>query len=659
MKNLTMKEKLRLLVADTYWSTNTANGKLPAITVTDGPCGVRSSGDLHVITKDKKAQAICYPSPHVIANSWDREVARDTGKALASDCIERDKDILLAPGVNIKRTPLCGRNFEYFSEDPYLTGVLAAEMIKGCQGMGVGTSLKHFCANNREYDRLYQSSEVDLRTLREIYTRAFEIILEEVSPYTVMCSYNALNGINMSENVWALKGILRGELGYDGVIISDWESVHSRTEALYASLDIMFPFEQRGVDDLEKSYAEGKISDGQIEESATRILKLMEQVEKDRKTRKAMPIEEREKIALDGARKGMVLLKNEGGVLPLKAKSIAVLGNDLTCVGGGAAQTVLRTDKIRSVAVELKDRLPDAEISSYWLYSHGSCHITPANVRIMNIRRAYDMAQMADVTVLTVGNSDIIETESYDRTTLKLPDALEDVILKIAERAKKLVVLLGTGSAVDVSAWIDKVDAVLYTGFAGEQINAAVADILVGNVCPSGRLSETFPRCVEDTPTGLERGDGYSERYKEGVLVGYRWYDTKKISTQFPFGYGLSYAKFVYSDFSVKKQANAVYEISFKIKNVSEVDGGEVAQLYVRNVDKCVERPEKELRRFEKVHLKAGEEKLVTFTTDKNCFAYFNVCYNAWTVERGYAQLLVCRDAESIEFAETVKLEVD
>lgn len=655
MKELTIKEKMRLLVAETYWSTNTANGKLPEISVTDGPCGVRSSGDLHVIRKDPTKQAICYPSPHVVANGWDKNIAKATGEAIASDCIERDKDIILAPGVNIKRTPLCGRNFEYYSEDPYLAGTLAAEFIKGCQGKGIGTSLKHFCANNREFDRLYQSSEVDLRTLREIYTRAFEIVLQEVSPYTVMCSYNAVNGINVSENVWALKGVLREKLGYNGVIISDWESVHNRADALKASLDIMFPFEERGVEDLEKAYAAGEITDEQIEESAARIINLAKRVEEDRKTRKAIPLKEREKIALEGARKGIVLLKNDG-VLPLKEKRIAFLGNETTCVGGGAAQTVLRTDKIDSIAVEYKKLVPEAEASGYWLYSHGSCHVTPAHVRVMNLRRAYDMALDADVTVLAVGNSDIIETESYDRSTLKLPDVLEDVILKIADKAKKLVIVLETGSAVDVSAWIDKVNAVLYTGFAGEQMNLAAAEILAGKVCPSGRLSETFPLCVEDTPTGLERGDGYSERYKEGVLVGYRWYDTKKLPVQFPFGFGLSYAKFEYSDFSVERKGEFVYEVGFTVKNVSDVDGGEVAQLYVKNVDKCVERPEKELRRYEKAYLKAGEEKRITFTTDKDCFAYFNVCLDGWTVEKGHYELLVCRDANCVEFAKEIKL---
>ena len=233
---------------------------------------------------------------------------------------------------------------------------------------------------------------------------------------------------------------------------------------------------------------------------------------------------------------------------------------------------------------------------------------------------------------------------------------LEDLILKISEKTENLVIVLEAGSAIDASAWIGKVKAVLYTGFAGEAINRAAADILVGQVCPSGRLSETFPVCVQDTPTGLERGDGYSERYKEGVLVGYRHYDTNKIPVQFPFGFGLSYAKFEYSNFAVDKKSAFEYEISFTVKNVSSVDGAEVAQLYVRNVDKCVERPDKELRRFEKAYLKAGEEKRISFVTDKDCFAYFSVCHGDWTAHSGRYELLVCRDANTVEYAQKIKI---
>ena len=650
-QNLTKEEKLRLLVAKASFTTYGANGKLPEIVASDGPCGVRRG----LVEFPEGEPSICYPAPHVLANSWDKEVAKAAGAAIASDCIEKNIDIILAPGVNVKRTPLCGRNFEYWSEDPYLAGTLATEYIIGCQEKGVGTSLKHFCANNREYDRSSQSSEVDERTLREIYVKPFEIILNQVSPYTVMCSYNPVNGINMSENEWALKGLLREKLGFNGVIISDWGSVLQRAESLKASLDIMFPFEERGMDDLNAAYEEGSITDAQIDESVQRISTLAEKVLQDRKTRKGFSEEKRREIALDAARKGMVLLKNEDNILPLKVKKIAVLGNMSACVGGGSAGTVLKYPP-KPLAQELTEKLPNAEIKSCGLFKHGSCITTPANVCVMNVKTAYGLAYDADVTVLTVGTSEIIETESYDRTSLKLPDVLEDLILKIAEKTDNLVIVLETGSAVDVSAWIDKAKAVVYTGFAGEAIHQAVADILVGNVCPSGRLSETFPMCVEDTPTGLERGDGYSERYKEGVLVGYRHYDTKKIPVRFPFGFGLSYAKFAYSDFCVEKKSNEVYEISFTLKNVSNVDGAEVAQLYVRNVDKCVQRPEKELRRFEKVYLKAGESKRIRFITDKDCFTYFSICYGAWTVHKGRHELLICRDANTVEYVEKIKI---
>lgn len=651
MQNLTKTEKLRLLVAKSSFTTYGANGKLPEIEASDGPCGIRRG----LVEFPEGEPSVCYPAPHVLANSWDRAVAKAVGEAIASDCIEKNIDIILAPGVNIKRTPLCGRNFEYWSEDPYLAGVLAAEYIIGCQGKGVGTSLKHFCANNREYDRSSQASEVDERTLREIYVKPFEIILSQVSPYTVMCSYNPVNGINMSENEWALKGILREKLGFNGVIISDWSSVQDRAEALKATLDIMFPFEERGMDDLKNAYEEKRITDEQIDESVARITRLAEKVLKDRKTRKAIPETARRDIALDAARKGIVLLKNEGNVLPLKANKIAVFGNMSACVGGGSAGTVLKYPP-KPLSEELAGRLPNAEINYCPLFKHGSCIKTPAHVGVLNVKTAYEIAYDSDVTVMTVGTSEIIETESYDRTSLKLPDVLEDLILKIAEKTENLIIVLEAGSAIDVSAWIDKAKAVVYTGFAGEAINEAVADILVGKICPSGRLSETFPICVQDTPTGLERGDGYSERYKEGVLIGYRHYDTNKIPVRFPFGFGLSYAKFEYSDFIVEKKTEFVYEISFTVKNVSDVDGAEVAQLYVRNVDKCVERPDKELRRFEKAYLRARESKRISFLTDKDCFAYFSVCHDDWTAPKGRYELLICKDASMVVYTKKIKI---
>ena len=652
MKKLSLKEKIRLLVAGDYFTTYSIEGIVKSLSVSDGPCG---------LTKDaapenlKDPPANCYPSPHVLANSWDRTAVKNVGKAIASDFIDADEDVVLAPGVNIKRTPLCGRNFEYFSEDPLLACVLGAEYVKGVQDLGIGACVKHFCANNREHDRLHQTSEVDKRTLREIYMKAFEIIIKTADPYMIMGSYNPVNGINASENKWLMDGILRKELGYDGVLVSDWGAVHDRVKALLASLDIMFPNDKNTESRLEQAYENGEITDEDIDKSVERILALHKRILNDLPKRKPLSEGERREYSLKAAQSGIVLLKNDGNVLPLKCGKVAFIGDDMHYVGGGASRVISKNDHL-SLSVEVKERLPKAEIDMYCLFTHGSEAHSRSEIRINDIPFAMQKAYDADVTVLTVGTGDVVETECYDRTSLKLSPAMEDIILKIASRANKLVVVLEAGSAVDMSGWIDKADAVVYSGFAGDTMNAAIADVLTGKVCPSGRLAETFPLSLEDTPTGNYLGDGYVERYAEGVFVGYRYYDSYGIPVLYPFGYGLSYAKFEYSDFKVVKKCEYGYSVSFSIENVSKIDGAEVPQLYVCNIDKTVTRPEKELRRFEKIYLKAGEKKTVTFTTDKDCFAYFNICYNAWHVDGGRYEILICRNVNETEFREKVKI---
>ena len=645
MKDLTLKEKLLLLVSEDNFTTYAIKGKVKKLSVSDGPCGLRKNGK----------PANCYPSPHVLANGWDRDAAYNVGRAIASDCIDAGEDVILAPGVNIKRTPLCGRNFEYFSEDPFLAGVLGAEYVKGVQDLGIGACVKHFCANNREHDRMHQTSEVDKRTLREIYTKAFEIIIKTADPYMVMGSYNPVNGINASENKWLMDGILRKELGYGGVLVSDWEAVRDRAKALAATLDISFPADKNAEIRLKQAYESGEITDEDIDKSVERVLALNERISKNASERKTLSERERQEYSLKAAQSGIVLLKNDGDVLPIRRGKVAFIGNDTHYVGGGSAR-VISKNEIRPLYAEVKDRLPKAETDNYRLFTHGSDAPDNPGIWVVDIPLAMQKAYDADVTVLTVGTDDVIETEMYDRTSLKLSPALEDIILKIASRANKLVVVLEAGSAVDMSGWIDKADAVVYSGFAGDQMNRAIADVLTGKVCPSGRLAETFPLTLEDTPTGDYLGDGYAERYAEGVFVGYRYYDSYGIPVLFPFGYGLSYAKFAYSDFNVVKKGEYEYCVSVDIKNISETDGAEVVQLYVRNIDKTVTRPEKELRRFDKIFLKAGEKKKVSFTTDKGCFAYFNVCYNAWHVDGGRYEILICRNVNETEFREKIKI---
>ena len=654
VQDLSLDEKLQPLVLKEQFISHDLGGKIPAFTVHDGPCGLRSGSIEEPLSK----KCHCYPVPSVLANSWDKEAVRGVGEAIASDCISENVDIILAPGINIKRNPLCGRNFEYFSEDPYLVGELAAEYIMGCQDKGVGVSLKHFCANNREWDRRWQTSEIDERTLREIYTKAFEMIFKKVQPYTVMCSYNPLNGINIAENEWALRTLLRETLGFnDGVIVSDWGAVHDRSEALNASLDLMAPFEQRGMDDLYRAKEDGSLDLKKVDESVERLLKLIDTIVEARKTRKALTEEERKQRSINAAEKGVVLLKNNG-VLPLKDKKIFLAGKLVEkpyIVGGGSGQAVPK-EEIESLQTLLQKELPESEISYEWLYSASSINREPANVRVVNVKNALGIAYDSDVTVMVVGDSDIVETECYDRENLRLPEVMENMILRMSERAQKLVIVIEAGGAIDMSAWIDKVDAVVYAGYLGENVNQVLARVLSGKVNPSGRLAETFPLRIEDTATGLGHGGSYCDRYKEGVLVGYRWYDTMKKPVLFPFGYGLSYSNFVYSDFKVERKSATEYTVSFSIKNTSEFDGGEVAQLYVRNVDMMVERPEKELRRFEKVYLKAGEKKTVTFEISDDCFAYYNTCRKGWTVDKGRYEILVCRDANTVIFTEKVKI---
>ena len=645
MQELSMEEKMRLLVLQGNFNTTDLDGKCESIVMCDGPSGIRKG----LVEETKNGGLHCYPSAHVLANSWDRDIVYKVGEAIASDCIDNKVDIILGPGVNIKRTPLCGRNFEYYSEDPYLTGELASEYIKGCQDRGVGTSLKHFCANNREYDRCYQCSEVDLRTLREIYTKAFEIIIDKVSPFTIMGAYNAVNGTNVSENEWLLKGVLRGELHYDGVIISDWGAVKNRAQALRASLDIMCAYEKRAIPELFQGLKDGIISQKDVDESVERISKLQTRIKEGKKLRKTLSNEERYKIALEGAEKGCVLLKNKGNILPIKEKIVCFLGELVDkpdYIGGGSGE-VLLDEPFKGVEEYVKEISPETEVEYKWLYTHTNCTKRIAGIRTVNIKGALISVYDSDVTVLVVGTTMNDETESIDRISLRLDERLENVILTVSEATDKLVVVVESGSAIDMSPWIDKVSAVLYTGFAGEAINEAIANILMGKTNPSGRLSETFPLRLEDTPIGKGCTNPYVDRYNEGVMVGYRHYVTKHIPVLFPFGYGLSYAEFVYSNFTLDKISEQKYVVGFDVQNVSGIDGGEVCQLYIDNIDMQVERPRRELRRFEKVYLRAGEKKRVLFEITEDCFAYFNTCYNCWHIDKGRYEIMIAKDVNT------------
>ena len=559
---------------------------------------------------------------------------------------------MLAPGVNMKRTPLCGRNFEYYAEDPMLAGYMAKSFIEGVQSKGIGTSVKHFFANNREYDRFVQSSDLDERTAREIYLPAFEIAMQ-AKPWTVMCAYNPINGVWASENKQVLTDVLRGDLGFDGLVMSDWEAVRSGWRAAKAGLDLRMPHNADEYYEVKTAYEKGWITEEEIDICVQRLLDLIEKTQNDKKIVTTTK-EQRHQNAVKIAEEGFVLLKNDG-ILPLREGNLLVCGPfaKTPAVGGGSARA--QSDFVpKHLATEL------TELSEGAIVCNERCgHLgfrSPASADFTV--DAYLQARGKDAVVLCLGTGNPIEGEHGDRTTLRLTELQEDFILNTAKYNDNIIVVLETGSAVDMTAWIDKVKAVLWVGFPGEGGQEAIARVLTGKTCPSGKLSETFPLHLEDTPTGEARGNGFYERYPEGIFMGYRWYDEMQKEVLFPFGYGLSYAQFEYSDLTVDKKGETEYEVSYTVKNTSKIDGKEVSQVYIRDVFSHVPRPNKELKGWAKTFLKAGESKRVRIHLDKRAFAFYSTVLKDWHVENGEFEILVGASSRDIRLTESIDIQL-
>lgn len=626
VNDLTLEEKLNLLTGKDMWHTYGANGKLKELFMCDGPCGVRT------LYADGTEKGVSFPCSCNMGNTWNEELIRWEGELIADDCIMKGTDILLAPGVNIKRTPLNGRNFEFLSEDPYLSGMLGKAFIEGVQSRGIGTCVKHFCANNREYDRDRQTSEVDERTLREIYWPAFEYTMQ-ANPWMAMCSYNPVNGVFASENKWLLKDILRDEFGFDGVIVSDWWAVHSPYRAVKATLDLAMPYVEASYGSLKNAYDKGLITEEEINERVENILRLIEKTETEKTVKYTR--EEKHAAAVEIAKEGMVLLKNEG-VLPFKQGNVLVCGKYATTppLGGGGSSCV-ETDFVQTDLCELMNGKTNATFirggKESWAVEY-----TPPKVKD-DYMRAYD----SDAVLICIGHGQLVEKEGMDRTDIKLSPEQEHFILHMCKYNENVVVAVYAGSAMDMSAWIDKVKGVVFCGYAGEATNEALASLLAGESVFSGKLAETFPKCIEDTYTGTEMGDGFCERYSDGVFVGYRYYDKYNKDVLFPFGYGLSYAQFEYSDLQVEKKGELEYEVSYNITNTSNYDGKEVSQVYVKDVFCMLSRPEKELKAFAKTKIGAGETKRISHTLDMRAFAYYNTALKKWYVENGAFEIFV------------------
>ncbi|SDY14781.1 beta-glucosidase [Evansella caseinilytica] len=652
VSQMTLQEKAGLCSGLDFWHLKGVERLgIPSIMVTDGPHGLRKqrTGADHLGLFDS-VPATCFPSAAGLASTWNKELLEQVGEALGEECQAEDVAVLLGPGANIKRSPLCGRNFEYFSEDPYLSAEMAASHIKGVQRQGVGTSLKHFAVNNQEHRRMSTNAVVDERTLREIYLASFENAVKKAQPWTVMCAYNKVNGEFASENTTLLTDVLRDEWGFEGFVVSDWGAVNERVAGLKAGLELEMPSSAGiGENKIIEAVQNGELSEETLNTAVERLLTIIFMAVDNKKENADYDKEAHHQLARKVAGESMVLLKNEGDVLPLAKKgTIAVIGafaKQPRFQGGGSSH--IQPTKLDDTVVEIEK---SAGKQAKVLYAQGYRLETDAIDETL-LEEAKRAAVEADTTVVFAGLPDRYESEGYDRNHLQIPENQRMMIEKIAEVQPNVVVVLSNGAPVEMP-WLSKVKGVLEGYLGGQAGGGAVADLLFGDVNPSGKLAETFPVKLSDNPSYLFfPGEGDKVEYKEGIFVGYRYYDTKEVEPLFPFGYGLSYTSFDYSNLQVDKHSiKDTDEVTVRVtvKNTGARAGKEVVQLYVRDVESSVVRPVKELKGFEKVTLQPGEEKTVAFTLDKRAFAYYNVEMQDWHAETGEFELLVGKSSREI-----------
>jgi len=652
---MTLEEKAALCTGASRWTTTPIERLgLPELTVSDGPHGVRREADVNDLVA-ASLPATCFPTASCMASSWDADLIQAMGQALAEECIALKVDVILGPGVNMKRTPLGGRNFEYFSEDPYLAGQMAASYIAGVQSKGVGTSLKHFAANNQEFQRLTINAQVDERTLREIYLPAFETAIKKAKPWTLMCAYNKLNGTYGSENHNLLVDILKDEWGFEGFVVSDWGAVHDRVASLKGGVDLEMPGpRERRVRAVVEAVRSGELSESVLDESVKRVLGI---VFKAAETTKGVSYNTTEHHALARriAAEGMVLLKNNG-ILPLKEqKHIAVIGRaaeEAHFQGGGSSH--INPTQVDNPLKELQKSARDAELT----YAEGY----PAGIAFDQglIDRAVEAAHAADVALLYIALPDLKESEGYDRPDLDLTPQQVALIKAVTATQPSTVVILNNGAPVVMSEWIDSTAAVLEAWMMGQAGGGAIADVLYGKVNPSGRLAETYPLRLSDTPAFINFPGGNGEvRYGEGIFIGYRYYDAKQVPVQFPFGYGMSYTTFAYKNPKVSKATFRDVDgltVSVDVTNTGKVAGKEVVQLYVHDQKSGLVRPPKELKAFAKIELQPGETKTVTLALDFRTFAYYHPAYRQWITENGEFDILIGASSADIRCTQTITL---
>ena len=651
---MTLEEKAGMCSGLDFWHLKEVEHLgIPKVMVSDGPHGLRKQdekGD-HLGINDS-IKAVCFPPAVLSACSFDRGLMEEMGKAIGREAQANDVSVVLGPAVNIKRSPLCGRNFEYYSEDPYLAGEIAAAFVKGVQSQHVGTSIKHFAANNQEYRRMSSSSEVDERTLREIYFPAFETAVKKAQPYTFMCSYNQINGTFASENKWLLTDVLRGEWGFKGYVMSDWGAVNDRVKGLEAGLELEMPASGGDNDAMiVKAVKDGVLEEKILDQAVERILRIIFEYADHRKPQE-FTMEKDHEEAQHIAEESMVLLKNENHILPLKTSEKAAF------IGGFARNTRFQGGGSSHIncfkTTNVLDSVPcDAQV----VYAEGFPADRDFYDKVL-ADEAVKAAAEADKAVIFAGLPESFESEGYDRSHMRLPECQNRLITEILKVQPNTVIVLHNGSPVEMP-WLGEIKGLLETYLGGQAGGAAAANILYGKINPSGKLAETMPLKLSDNPSYLNFGGGEKVEYREGIFVGYRYYDTKEMDVAFPFGYGLSYTTFAYSNLKLSMENPTEKDtvmVSADVTNTGKSAGKEVVQLYIRDLTGSAIRPEKELKGFEKVFLEPGETKTVTMELNKRSFAWYNTELHDWFAASGDYEILVGASSRDIRLTETLHL---
>lgn len=638
LQKMTLEDKIALCSGRDFWNSKAMEQYgIPSFKMSDGPHGVRcQSGDADMLGVNNSEPATCFPTAVTSGATWDTALLAEEGRAIGEEGLSLGVDVVLGPGVNIKRNPLCGRNFEYFSEDPYLSGQLGARWIQGAESTGIGTSLKHFAANNQEYKRFNGNSQVDERTLRELYLPAFETAVKKGQPATVMCSYPRINNIHASDNKWLLTDVLRTDWGFEGLVVTDWGALCDRVKAMEAGCDLSMP---GGSDYMEDKVAaavrEGRVPESAVDACAARVIALALRCAALEKG-KPFDVDAHNDTARRVAEGGAVLLKNEDALLPLAnaegAVFIGEMANTMRYQGAGSSH--INPTKL----ITLRDALPDIPFIP--------CCDAKGDVTEKDLDQAVQAAKTAKVAVVCAGLPDFYESEGFDRETMQMPKGHRAMIEAVAAANPNTVVVLFAGSALELP-WLDKVKAVLYMGLPGQAGGAAAANLLLGKVSPSGKLTETWPMYYADVPNRVTFGQKVTH-YKEGLYVGYRYFDKAGVPVRFPFGYGLSYTTFAYSDLRVEGRT-----VTVRITNTGSVTGSEVVQLYVAAPQDGLHRPKKELKGFAKIILAPGESQTVSFTLDDRSFAVWT---DGWKVPSGTYTIQIGASCEDIRLEQSMEV---